>query len=437
MFQVTDPTRELHVLHSTGRWLCLAGLLLMISGDAPIAMLGASSWPMPFRALAWSRLYLALLVLGIVCVAIGGGARPSRMACLDAVMLPLGLLLGAFLLSTVASDAPILSAWAFLAVLCFVSAGWAFIVLTKDERFWGAIGPVVAVALILLGANIILWRYHEGLHTEAYHVRSNMWVGKQQLAWVLNLFSPLLLAWAVGTPKRGLAAFYAITWVVTGAALYVLYSRTGVIVFVTTTAGVLMFTRSEWRRTLGIVIVAAVVATALIDRTREMARYVATTIADPGRDTGVEWRLGIWQDTIRLFRSRPMTGHGLGTYDVAVYTLQTNRADPAFRGAGWHAHNVYLHLLAETGLLGVVTWCSFWSAILVQLGRALRRAHPRDRHWLVGALGVVCAFLLLSMSEVMIAARVHASVRMNLTLAFLVALALSACHRASPESFRA
>ncbi len=318
-----------------------------------------------------------------------------------------------------------------MAVLCIFTAGWVFVQLMKDARFRGAMGPVVAIAVLLLDAVVISWRYREGLNTEAFQLNNNAWVGKLQLTWVFNLIAPVLLGWAIGVPRRSLAVFYAIAWFVTAATMYVLYSRMGVMVFGMTTLGVLMFTLSQWRRTLGIVLVAAIAGVTLVGRTWEMARHVVSTIADPSLNLGVAMRLAIWRDTIRLFQARPITGHGLGTYDAVAYTVPGGAAEEVYRGAGWHAHNVYLHLMAETGIFGLAAWCYLWSAILLLVFRAWRRASLPDRPMLAGPLWALFAFLVLSITEVMIGARVHASFRMNLTLAFLVALALSECSRAA------
>ena len=414
---------KIEVVKATGRWLCLAGLLLMITGDSPRSI--------PVIRAPW--LYLVLLLLGSLCFA-AGGLKPRRIPGVAAVVKPLALLLGAFLLSTVASSNPILSAQSFLAVLTIVAAGWVFVSLIEDERFRHAIGPVVAIAVLLLAVRIIVWRYEEGLLTEAYHVGNNAWRGKIQLTWVLNLFAPLLLAWAVTAQKRRLAAFYSTTWVVIGAALYFLQARMGLIVFATTAAGVLMFTLNQWRRALAVVIVAAAIGVTLIGRTTELAHFFVSTIADPAVNPGIDMRLGIWKDTIRLIQSRPFLGHGLGTYDAVAYTLENTTAVPLYRGAGWHAHNMYLHVLAETGLVGLVAWCYLWLSILGQIVGAWNRAAPFDRPPLLGVFWGISAFLMLSLTEVMIAARVYASFRMNLTLAFLVAFGLAECSRSRPEA---
>src|SRR5688572_16389145 len=94
------------VVKATGRWLCLAGLLLMITGDSPRAI--------PVLRASW--LYLVLLLLGSLCFA-AGGLKPRRIPGVAAVVKPLALLLCAFLLSAVASSNPLLSAQSFVAVL--------------------------------------------------------------------------------------------------------------------------------------------------------------------------------------------------------------------------------------------------------------------------------------------------------------------------------
>ena len=302
-----------------------------------------------------------------------------------------------------------------------------FVLLMEDEPFRRALPPVVAIAILFLALRVIAWRYNEGFTTEAYHVSNNAWRGKLQLTWVLALFAPLLLSWAVTAQKARVALPYAAAWVVTGAALYFLQARMGVIVFGMTAAGVLLFTLNQWRRTLVVVMVAAVIGVTLIARTSELAQFFVSTIADPALNPGIDMRLGIWREAISLFESRPFTGHGLGTYDAVAYTVENTTAVPLYRGAGWHAHNVYLHVLVETGLVGLVAWCYLWLAILGQLVGAWNRAAPSNRPPLLGVFWGISAFLVLSLTEVMIAARVHASFRMNLTLALLVAFGLSEC----------
>ena len=56
-------------------------------------------------------------------------------------------------------------------------------------------------------------------------------------------------------------------------------------------------------------------------------------------------RLGLWRDTLRLAGDHPLFGVGPGCFDSAL---------PAYHRAVPHAHNQFLHVLAELGLFGLL-----------------------------------------------------------------------------------
>src|SRR5208283_6182821 len=81
-------------------------------------------------------------------------------------------------------------------------------------------------------------------------------------------------------------------------------------------------------------------------------------------------RLSIDRDALRMFRSKPVLGWGLGTFPV-VY--------PEFRSFYTNffvneAHNDYLQLLTEMGVLGFGTMV--WFVITVY-----RKAFPKIANW--------------------------------------------------------
>ena len=417
-----------------GLWFFLAGLFFMITGDGPSTTVTASRWTTPVPFLAWPWLYLVLLGVGAACIVAGGGVKSWRLPHFRFLVKPLAALLAVFFLSAVTSQVHSLSAIAFVSVVGIACAGWLFGVIIEGERVGRSIWPVIAIALLLLAVRVILWRRDEGLNVVAFQVINNAWLGKLQLAWVFNLLAPLLLARAMSEPRAPLAALYGSAWAVTGVATYLLFSRMGSIVFAMTTLGVWILNPTQWRKVLLILIVGAAIGAGLAARSGRMTRYVVSTILAPDRNPGVDLRLSAWRDAVHLFRSRPITGTGLGTYDEVTYRLDGTTADPYFRQQGWHAHNVYLHLLAETGILGLTAWCYFWYVIVAHLLGVWRHAGTRDRLAVAGALWAVLAFLVLSISEVMIGARVHASLRMNLTIGLVVVLGLHLARRASVVS---
>ena len=56
-------------------------------------------------------------------------------------------------------------------------------------------------------------------------------------------------------------------------------------------------------------------------------------------------RLGLWRDTLRMAGDHPLFGVGPGCFDSAL---------PAYHRAVPHAHNQFLHVLAELGLFGLL-----------------------------------------------------------------------------------
>jgi hypothetical protein len=55
-----------------------------------------------------------------------------------------------------------------------------------------------------------------------------------------------------------------------------------------------------------------------------------------------------------------------------------------------HAHNYYLNIAAETGLLGQVAYLGLWTAALWMLGRSVLQANtPYAKALALGALGLV------------------------------------------------
>jgi O-antigen ligase len=98
-------------------------------------------------------------------------------------------------------------------------------------------------------------------------------------------------------------------------------------------------------------------------------------------------RLAHWQAALAMFRHNLWTGVGLGCYEPAY-------VDKAFQYAliNWpialgHAHNYYLNLAAETGLVGLTVYLILWGVIFWQTWRVTRRAGGLRRGIALGLLG--------------------------------------------------
>ncbi len=94
-------------------------------------------------------------------------------------------------------------------------------------------------------------------------------------------------------------------------------------------------------------------------------------------------RLAHWQAAINMADAHPFIGVGLGNYEAAY---------PIYRVPSWprplgHAHNDYLNVLAETGIVGLAGYVTAWMALVYWTLRALRQPDPVMRGLVLGLLG--------------------------------------------------
>jgi len=95
-------------------------------------------------------------------------------------------------------------------------------------------------------------------------------------------------------------------------------------------------------------------------------------------------RLAHWQVALAIADDYPWLGVGFGNYEVAY---------PRYALMNWplalgHAHNYYLNLLAETGVIGLSAYLVAWGSIVVLTMRALRKHTGFERGIALGLMGV-------------------------------------------------
>lgn len=123
-------------------------------------------------------------------------------------------------------------------------------------------------------------------------------------------------------------------------------------------------------------------------------------------------RLAHWEAALGMLKDHPLLGVGVGNY-VPVY--------PAYALPGWedplgHAHNYYLHIAAEAGLLGLGAYGLFVLASFWHSWRAVAALSGPWQAMALGILGVLAAFGVHSLFDNLY---VHG---MNMHLAILLGL---------------
>ncbi len=94
-------------------------------------------------------------------------------------------------------------------------------------------------------------------------------------------------------------------------------------------------------------------------------------------------RMAHWQAALEMLRYDLWTGVGFGCYEAA-YARFALINWPIALG---HAHNYYLNVAAETGLLGLAAYLFLWGAVFWRTWQATRRAEGLLRGIAIGLLG--------------------------------------------------
>jgi O-antigen ligase len=153
------------------------------------------------------------------------------------------------------------------------------------------------------------------------------------------------------------------------------------------------------RRGLGLGLVAAValvgwmglqsglVPDALAERLTGFAEYAefedARGVDVTPENYAVLERMAHWQAALAMADDHPWLGVGFGNYEAAYgeYAL-INWPYPL-----GHAHNYYLNLLAEAGIIGLGAYLAFWAVVVWMTARLLRQARYPQRGVGLGLMG--------------------------------------------------
>ncbi len=131
-----------------------------------------------------------------------------------------------------------------------------------------------------------------------------------------------------------------------------------------------------------------VVATRLLSIPRSLAFFDASTaLVTPENFARVE-RMAHIQAGWRMFMAYPLTGVGPGNYTAAYADF----AIVPWYGSRGHAHNYYLHMAAEGGIVGLAAYLALIVAVAYQAVATLRSIDRTSWHsTAVGCCGIIAA----------------------------------------------
>ena len=130
----------------------------------------------------------------------------------------------------------------------------------------------------------------------------------------------------------------------------------------------------------------------LTDFTQEFTSFDVRGVVIDASNYSVIERLAHWQAAENMIVDHPFLGVGFGNYAAAY---------DQYRALNWpialgHAHNYYLNIFAETGIIGLLAYLILWGCIFIRTIRALNA--PRQ---IAGvALGLLGAWVSLSVHQI-------------------------------------
>lgn len=280
--------------------------------------------------------------------------------------------------------------------------------LTRYIAWMGLAVAVVALVQPALATNGRIYGFWQPESQSAHPVgpivgRSHFaaWV---MLAWPLvvgGLIAHARLHWR--PTRHGIAQILGDTraqWLVAAAALLaasllITESRAGLLGFLLAVGVMVVRTWGRISRSgrIGILVLLGglVVATSMwASPDAVLNRFDA---AYSGVDGGRPW---IWRETWELVRDFPLTGIGLGAFEVVMPAYQTT----SFIVLINHAHNQYLHLLAEGGALLVAPLSVAVLGFVVVGWRRIRADHSPMVHVRDGALAGLVGLAMFGMVDV-------------------------------------
>lgn len=98
-------------------------------------------------------------------------------------------------------------------------------------------------------------------------------------------------------------------------------------------------------------------------------------------------RLAHWEAGLNMFRSDRLLGVGLGNFNLRYAEFSVS---PTFLLSQGHAHNYYIHVAAEAGLVGLCTYILLLGTIVLTGFHALRVTGQGNADWLGRGLVIAC-----------------------------------------------
>ena len=106
----------------------------------------------------------------------------------------------------------------------------------------------------------------------------------------------------------------------------------------------------------------------------------------------IETRLAIWQDTWKMIKDNFLTGVGIGNYELTYSTYRNSLSERAEIRVN-RAHNDYLQVWAEQGILGLIALIAFFIVLFWLSIISLKNI--KDKNHKIWLIGLICSIITI------------------------------------------
>jgi O-antigen ligase len=389
-------------------YLLVLGLLAVVLSLAR----PRNQWaPLPDRvvrttlALLPAYILMQVVPLPVALLRVLSPARAEAVAALDRV--------GAHVNFASLSVSPAATFQSFLLVCGYViifllvrELTWRF-----DDRRWLAIWPIVAIGALEAGFGLCQ-NFGRGVDQVRWgtYTNHNHYAGFLEMALPFAVVYPVALwrrtrspAHSPVAPALGACGVWALAGLMFAGIVFS-FSRMG---FIATLSSLFVMgalalgirqlswtarSRKRQMSTVGLVAALALAGFVFLPPDKLIARFVQLVSTDP---TG-EGRAQLWAETIPLIRAYPVFGCGLGGYETAF--MRFKAFEPLVTDD--FAHNDYLQLLAELGVVGFAIGATLaFSVVKTAVREAVGSRDPGTRYFAVACTGALAAILVHSLAD--------------------------------------
>jgi O-antigen ligase len=259
---------------------------------------------------------------------------------------------------------------------------------------------------------------------------------RNHYAGLMEMLAPLPLAlMATRAARRESWAIYGFVAALMGLSIIVSLSRGGMISFAAGLIFLAVARRREKRRAaaprklprlgvLSIISLAVIAGVIWLGAEGVLNRLIGTIDERETAHLDYYGRDWIWKDTLAMIAAHPVTGVGLGAYGT-LYPLYSHADGSMILN---YAHNDYLQLLAEAGVIGAALALWFIVGLFREIAAGLRAEDARMRALSLGAGAGCFSIFIHSLFDF------NLQIFSNSVLFVVLSIAISQAARASSHS---